>query len=185
MEISRLWRACARYARSYAILQIIMQRVDAIQIAGTNRSMGNLELHVLYIYIYIYTYRSFAPPPRYWRNWKGRRDCDYVNFFAYDNSTGRPCARKFSFHNRRNYILTRLAGSREIYIFRSAICLNVWAGYPINQKREYIKENLQTRSVLKKIGNFIITMLRILTRFCIKLKLISLFEWWLVLRQLH
>lgn len=60
--------------------------------------MGNLELHVLYIgrlrgrrrrrYCYI------------GGNWKGRRDCDYVNFFAYDNGTGRPCARKFSFHNQ-------------------------------------------------------------------------------------
>lgn len=66
--------------------------------------MGNLELHVLYV-----GHCRRRRRRRYWGNWKGRRDCDYVNFFAYDNGTGRPCTRKFSFHNRRNYILTRLA----------------------------------------------------------------------------
>jgi len=96
---------CAQYAKLCHIMDYYAMRAywrNSDPIASTNRSMGNLELHVLYIGR---RHRRRC----YWGNWKGRRDCDYVNFFAYDNSTGRPCARKFSFHNRRNYILTRLA----------------------------------------------------------------------------
>lgn len=110
------------------ITQIVMQRasIDAIQIWSQAReSIHGKSWITRFIYLVCVVVVAAVAAAIEQLNWKGRRGCDYVNFFAYDNGTGRPCARKFSFHNRRNYILTRSVRPgpcRDDLLDRSTCC---------------------------------------------------------------